>query len=292
MSCTEQGRGDKNKEIAMKIGIGIPNAIPNTDGKVWTHWARKAEERGFSSLSTIGRIVFDGHEELIALAACAAVTEKIELLTTVMIGPVRESTLLAKQAASLHSLSGGRLTLGLGVGWRQSDFTATGTDDLWSDRGGALEEQIERLREVWADSEIGPNLNPPEIMLGGAADVALRRAGRMADAFIAGPFDKETVIEQFKKVDGAAGEKKPRKLTSRYFALGEDVRDEMLANVRAYYQAGGEDFVKMMQDGVLTTPDQVRQAIEGMKSTGAEELCFWPQLNHLDQIDKLADIVF
>ena len=276
----------------MKIGIGIPNAIPNTDGRIWPEWATRAEKRGFSSLSTIGRIVFDGHEELIALAACAAVTEKINLLTTVMIGPARESTLLAKQAASLHSLSGGRLTLGLGVGWRQSDFTATGNDDVWDDRGGALEKQVERLREVWADSEIGPNLNPPEIMLGGAADVALRRAGRMADAFIAGPFDKETVIEQFKKVDAAAGEKKPRKLTARYFALGEDVRDEMLANVRAYYEAGGEDFVKQMQGGVLTTPEQVRQAIEDMNSTRAEELCFWPQLNHLDQIDKLADIVF
>ena len=275
----------------MRIGIGIPNAIPNTDGSLWTSWARRSEERGFSSLSTIGRIVFDGHEELMALAACAAVTKTIGLATTVMIGPVRESTLLAKQAATLQSMSQGRFTLGLGVGWRESDYTVTGTDDVFSDRGDAIEQQLKRLREVWADEKIGPNLPDPEVMLGGAVDAALRRAGRMADAYIAGPFDKETVQGYFQKIDQAAEGKKPRKLTSRYFALGDEVKEEAFTNVRAYYQAGGDDFVKMMQKSLLTTADQVREAVEDMKATGADELCFWPQLNHLDQVDKLADIV-
>ena len=277
----------------MKIGIGIPNAIPNTPGSVFVDWARRAEECGFSSLSTIGRIVFDCHEELIALTACAAVTKKITFATTVMIGPPRESTLLAKQAATLQAISGGRLTLGLGIGWRKSDFDVTGTGDLWSSRGKLLEDQVKRLREVWADSEIGPDASiPPEILVGGAAPAALRRAGRIADAFIAGPFPKEQVKEHFSAVDEAAGDKKIRKLTSRYFALGSENRDEMLENVRAYYQAGGEDFVKTMQGGVLTTPEEIRQAVSDMKETGAEELCFWPQLNHLDQIEKLAEIVF
>lgn len=277
----------------MKIGIGIPNAIPGTDGSVFVEWARRAEQCGFSSLSTIGRIVFDCHEELIALTACAAVTTKIKLATTVMIGPPRESTLLAKQAATLQAISGGRLSLGLGIGWRKSDFDATGTGELWTSRGDQLEEQVKRLREVWADTEIGPDpTTPPEILVGGAAPAALRRAGRIGDAFIAGPFPKEQVIEHFKTLDEASTEKPLRKLTSRYFALGEENREEMLENVRAYYQAGGEEFVETMQGRTLTTPQQVRQAIADMKDTGAEELCFWPQLNHSDQIEKLAEIVF
>jgi len=276
----------------MKIGIGIPNAIPNTDGSVFVEWAQAAESKGFSSLSTIGRIVFDCHEELIALTACAAVTKKIRLATTVMIGPAREDTLLAKQAATLHNISGGRLSLGLGIGWRKSDFDVTDRGDLWSRRGDAVAEQVDRLRQVWKGDDIGPDaLGGPEIMLGGAADPALERAGRICDAFIAGPFPKEQVAEHFTKVDAAAGAKKPRRVTSRYFALG-DVEEEMLANVRAYYEAGGEDFVKMMQSGVLRTPEQVKQAVEDMKSVGADEICFWPQVNHLDQVEKLAQIVF
>jgi hypothetical protein len=65
-----------------------------------------------------------------------------------------------------------------------------------------------------------------------------------------------------------------------------------LENVRAYYAEGGEDFVKMMQEGVLRSADDVKQAVEDMRATGADELCFWPQVNHLDQVDRLADIVF
>ena len=277
----------------MKIGIGIPNAIPNTPGSTWTKWAVQAEKRGFSSLSTIGRILFDCHEELLALTACAAVTESIKLYTTVMIGPPRENALLAKQAATLQSLSGGRLTLGLGIGWRKSDFEVTGTEELWGRRGKALTEQVQALREIWSKGDIGPNPGtPPEIMVGGAAEAALKRAGQIGDVFIAGPFPKEQVMEHFATLDEASGDKSLRKITSRYFALGDDVRDEMLSNVRAYYEAGGEDFVQTMQGRVLTTADQVRQAVEEMKSTGADELCLWPQVNRLDQVDKLADIVF
>lgn len=276
----------------MNIGIGIPNAIPNTPGSVWTQWARRAEERGFSSLSTIGRTVFDCHEELIALTACAAVTEKIRLATTVMIGPTRETTLLAKQAASLQSLSGHRLTLGLGIGWRPTDFEATGTTDVWSRRGKALETQIADLKSVWKDPAIGPKLTQdPEILIGGAAPAALRRAGRLADAFMAGPFPKERVQECFEAVEEAAEGRRVRRVGSRYFALGSEGED-MKSNVRAYYQAGGEELVETMISRVLTTPEQVLEAVEDMRELGCDELCIWPQLNHWDQVDLLADIVF
>lgn len=277
----------------MKIGIGIPNCLPATPGSVFTQWAVEAEKAGFSSLSTIGRILFDGHEELIALTACAVVTTTIRLMTTVMIGPARESTLLAKQSATLQAISGGRLTLGLGVGWRRSDFEVTGTDALWENRGDALERQIARLKEVWSDSELGPNPEShPEILLGGAARVALQRAGRLADAFISGPFPREEIVEHFATVDLATGQPKPRKIVPRYFALGKDVKEEMLANVRAYYQAGGEEFVETMQKGVLTTPDQVKKAVQDLETTGADEICFWPQVNSLEQVQRLAQAVF
>ena len=91
----------------MKIAIGLPNSLPRTPGADLIAWARDAEEHGFSSLGTIGRVVYDSHEELVALAACAAVTSRIGLATTLLVSPVREPVLLAKQAATLDAISGG-----------------------------------------------------------------------------------------------------------------------------------------------------------------------------------------
>ncbi|MBS2040941.1 LLM class flavin-dependent oxidoreductase [bacterium] len=273
----------------MKVGIGLPTAIPQVDGSLWTAWARQAEELGFASLSTIGRTVFDSHEELIVLAACAAVTQKIRLVTSVMISPPRESVLLAKQAATLNNLSGNRLTLGLGIGWRPDDFEVTGHAADWNRRGQILEEQIARMREIWKGGQVGPDpKGGPEILLGGAAPGALERAGRLADAFIAGPFPVEQVRQHFGTVDSAAGSPKPRKLTSRYFALG-DVQEQLEKNVHAYYIAGGPDFVKNTLQGVLRTPEQIKAAVAEMTSTGADELCLWPQVAELDQVKLLAE---
>lgn len=110
----------------MDTGIGLPNSIPGIDGRVLVEWARRAEGAGFSTLATIGRIAYPNFEELTALAAAAAVTERIGLMTNVLLGPTRNPVLLAKQAAGLQRLSAGRLTLGLGVGSRPDDFEAVG----------------------------------------------------------------------------------------------------------------------------------------------------------------------
>ncbi len=91
----------------MRIGVGLPNTIPGTPGPRLVEWAREAESMGFSTLGTIGRLVFPTYDEFQALAAAAAVTERIGLLTNVAIGPVYDRALLAKLAAGVDQLSGG-----------------------------------------------------------------------------------------------------------------------------------------------------------------------------------------
>lgn len=187
----------------MQVGIGLPNPIPETPGEILTQWASRAEEAGFSSLATIDRIVYPSYESLISLAAAAAVTERIGLMTNVLLGPTRNPVLLAKEAASVDQLSGGRLILGLGVGAREDDFEAAGRD--FRTRGRRFDEDLELIHRAWKGDPLGTGkpVGPRPVrgdrvpvLIGGMSDKAVDRTvkwgvgwtvgGRAPDQ--AGPF--------------------------------------------------------------------------------------------------------
>ena len=140
----------------------------------------------FSSLGTIDRIAYDNYEPLTALAAAAAVTERIGLCTSVLLGPLRPNAAeLAKQALSLNALSGGRFTLGVGLGAREDDYEASGVD--LRGRSRRLDEMLERIKEVWAGEDIGPAAGAtPGLLVGGGVEASFARAARFGDGWIAG----------------------------------------------------------------------------------------------------------
>src|SRR5919198_6251300 len=129
----------------MVVGIGLPNTIPGTDGRLVVEWARRADEGPFSTLGVLDRLAYDSIDPFAALAAAAGVTERIGLATMIAIGPLRNGALLAKQAASVDALSGNRLTLGLAVGARLDDYETAGVDHRG--RGPRLSEQLAALRD-------------------------------------------------------------------------------------------------------------------------------------------------
>src|SRR5919201_5902159 len=132
----------------MELGIGLPNSAREADGPALIEFARRADSAGFSSLATIDRVAFPSYESLVTLAAAAAVTERIRLFPNVLLGPTRNPVILAKEAASVDRLSGGRLVLGVGVGGRQDDFDAVGMG--WEDRGRRWDADLDLIHRVWA----------------------------------------------------------------------------------------------------------------------------------------------
>src|SRR3954468_14377561 len=173
------------KEDAMEVGIGLPTTIPGVTGPQGLEWARRAEARGFSSLGTIDRLVYSNYEPLIALAAAAAVTERIKLATSIVVAPNRANgALIAKQAMTIDHLSGGRMVLGVAVGGREDDYEASGVD--FHARGRIFEQMLEQWQQIWAGESfgfagaIGPQ-SKPTVVIGGGADVTFRRAAQYAD---------------------------------------------------------------------------------------------------------------
>ena len=135
----------------MRVGIGLPSAIPGRSPDLVAQWAERAEAAGFSSLGVLDRVNYAAFEPLVTLASAAAVTENIRLVTMVVIGPLHNPVLLARQAASLDALSGGRLTLGLGVGARVDDYEHA--DVRHRSRGKRLTEQLDLVEQCLAVAE-------------------------------------------------------------------------------------------------------------------------------------------
>jgi alkanesulfonate monooxygenase SsuD/methylene tetrahydromethanopterin reductase-like flavin-dependent oxidoreductase (luciferase family) len=281
------------KEKQMDVGIGLPNAVPGTSGTQLVEWARRADGRGFSSLGTIDRIVYDNYEVLTALAAAAAVTERIGLCTSVLLGPLRENPVeLAKQALSVHALSGGRLTLGIGLGGRDDDYAISGIET--KGRGKRLDEMRERMQEIWDGDEVGPShAGAPRVVIGGAADATFARVARFGEGWIAGGSSPEEYGEMAGKVKAAWSdvdrEGEPRLMGLAYFALGDAAERDADAYLTDYYAWLGEETAGYIAGSAAKDAETVQQYVSAFADAGCGELIFCPSSNDPDQVDLLAD---
>jgi alkanesulfonate monooxygenase SsuD/methylene tetrahydromethanopterin reductase-like flavin-dependent oxidoreductase (luciferase family) len=281
----------------MDVGIGLPNAVRGVDRRGTVEWARRAEAAGFSSLGTIDRIVYPNYESLISLAAAAAVTERIRLVTDILIAPLRTNTaLLAKQAATIDNLSEGRLVLGLAVGGRQDDYEASGAD--FASRGKTFDRQLEELGALWrGDRGVGPppaRGDRPMLLIGGASDAALRRAARHADGWTLGGGTPDAFVERREKLraawaaEGRDGE--PRTMALVYFALGDDAEEAARANLGHYYAFLGE-YADQIVAGAAKDEDAVKRYLSAFEQVGVDEVICFPTSTDPEQVDLLARVV-
>jgi alkanesulfonate monooxygenase SsuD/methylene tetrahydromethanopterin reductase-like flavin-dependent oxidoreductase (luciferase family) len=274
----------------MDVGIGLPSTIPGTAREQLLEWARRAEARGFSSLGTIDRIAYGNYEPLVALAAAGAVTERIKLATTVLLAPIRhDGTFLAKQAASVNALSGGRLVLGVAVGGREDDYTAVGAD--FHTRGKAFDAMLEAFQATWDGDAVGP-AGRPSVIVGGSVPAAFERTARYGDGWILGGGSPDTLREGAERTRAAwkaAGrEGEPRIMALAYYALGPNAKPAARAYLGDYYAFLG-DYVDAVVGSALTDPEAVRGAVQGFAEAGCDELVIFPCDPDPDQVDLLAD---
>jgi alkanesulfonate monooxygenase SsuD/methylene tetrahydromethanopterin reductase-like flavin-dependent oxidoreductase (luciferase family) len=285
----------------MDIGIGLPATIPWTNALLILEWAKRADSSPFSSLGILDRLVYPNYEPLITLGAAAAVTERVRLMTTVLIAPLRRAGVLAKQAATIDALSGGRLTLGLGVGAREDDFQFAPAS--FHDRGRRFEEHLELMKRVWSgqpvSEEVGAVGPPPaqaggpELLIGGYTPVSIRRVGRWADGFISGGVrDPEQVRQLFDlaedswKDEGREG--RPRLVACLYYALGPnaDRGADYIRDYYSYFGPGADDMAR----SIPSSSETIEGLIRGFSDIGADEVVCWPTVAELDQVDRLAEI--
>jgi alkanesulfonate monooxygenase SsuD/methylene tetrahydromethanopterin reductase-like flavin-dependent oxidoreductase (luciferase family) len=232
------------------------------------------------------------------------VTTRIRLMTGVMLAPLRNEGVLAKQAASLDAISNGRLTLGFGVGRRPDDYKAAPAQ--YNNRGRRFEDQIATMKRIWSGEDVDPEngvgpvgpppvqVGGPEILIGGGTPQAIARAGRLADGYLAAGTQPEAVEASYKmavdawEAEGKPG--KPRLAAVCSYALGPDAADVVGGYIRHYYSFLGPVAEQMAQNAVSST-EAVKGMIHDLEGIGMDELVFLPSAADMGQLDRLADIV-
>jgi alkanesulfonate monooxygenase SsuD/methylene tetrahydromethanopterin reductase-like flavin-dependent oxidoreductase (luciferase family) len=285
----------------MDIGIGLPATIPGTEGVAVIEWARQADQAGFSSLGIIDRLVYGNYEPLVALAAAAAVTEKARLTTSILLAPQRRDTaLLAKQAASVQQLSGGRLVLGLAPGGRADDFEASGVP--MEERGRIFDAQLAELKRIWAGEKrgvagaIGPTSadGGPPLIIGGHVENSFRRVAQFGQGWMAGGVPPDVFAQLAAAVDQAwaqAGrEGRPRKLALAYFSLGPKAREDADWYLRDYYAWLG-DYAEQIAQSAAVSVEMVRGYVAAFEDKGCDELIIFPCSSDVEQVELLARAV-
>jgi alkanesulfonate monooxygenase SsuD/methylene tetrahydromethanopterin reductase-like flavin-dependent oxidoreductase (luciferase family) len=281
----------------MKVGLGLPISDPAS----LLTWARRADAGPFTTLGLLDRLVYGNPEPLVTLAAIAGATSRIRVQTEVLLVPLRDPVLLAKQAATLDRISGGRLTLGIGVGNREDDYQAAGVE--FGHRGRRLDEQMAILRRIWADASrpgtvaaIGPSpwhAGGPEVLFGGFKPAALQRVARWGDGFLcAAPV--ESAGQYFRAVDrhwhqeGRAG--RPRHVAQVNVALGPDtIVDEARQAISDYY--GASDYTAAIIQRTITSRRQARDAITAFGDLSVDEVIFYCWSPQPAQVDELAEAI-
>ncbi len=268
----------------MKLGVVFPQTEIGADPSAIRDFAQAVEDLGYDHLATYDHVLGAAttnrpgwigayaiqdmfHEPFVLFGYLAGLTRRIEFVTGILILPQRQTALVAKQAAEVDVLSGGRLRLGVGVGWNSVEYEALGED--FHARGARMEEQIGLLRALWTQPSVTfegrwdripdaginplPVQRPIPIWLGGESDAVIRRVARMADGWFPGG-GLQTPYRRHESVS----------------------RQDQMKKLHEYLAADGRDPASVGIEGRIgfagTGPDDWRRSADEWRALGATHL--------------------
>jgi probable F420-dependent oxidoreductase len=287
----------------MRIGVVFPQTEIGADVGAVRAYAEHVEGLGFTHLLAYDHVVgadpnvhagWDGpydlhntfHEPLVTFGYLAAVTTSLELVTGILILPQRQTVLVAKQAAEVDLLSGGRLRLGVGLGWNAIEYEALGED--FSNRGKRSEEQVDLMRTLWTEQTVTyhgtyhqvtgaglaplPIQRPIPVWFGSSSPRACRRAGRLGDGWfpMVGPGPKlEQALQEVAQAATEAG-RDPAQIAMEGRVSWNGNADDLAADLRVWADAGASHVsINTMGAGLASVDDHLR-ALTGAAETAGE----------------------
>jgi alkanesulfonate monooxygenase SsuD/methylene tetrahydromethanopterin reductase-like flavin-dependent oxidoreductase (luciferase family) len=293
----------------MKIGIALPAQVAGVTRKDVLGYAQRAERHGLDSLWVLDRLVYPSLAPLPLLAAAAAVTERVRLGTSILLGTLWNPMLLAKEVATIQQIAEGRFILGMAIGAREPDFQAAGVSI--KTRPSRLEEAVAVVRAASSGRDVDhqgrafqikvgpvalPGTPPTPIWLGGFAESAIRRAVRLGDGFIVGgrgPAYGRDVVPLVRRLAGEAGKDAARVpiLALMYACFDADVARAtatMTDYITGYY---GRMIFDPATNAICGSAREAVPRLQDYAAVGVDTVAIVPVTRDPEQVDRLAEAV-
>jgi alkanesulfonate monooxygenase SsuD/methylene tetrahydromethanopterin reductase-like flavin-dependent oxidoreductase (luciferase family) len=286
----------------VQVAMTMPTML-RLDRGGFRDWCAAIDGGPYSSLAVPERAAWGGEACLSTLAACAALTERVRLVTTILVLPSHDAVRAAKELATADLVSGGRVSVGVGVGGREQDYVAVGAS--YARRWQRLDEQVETMRQVWRGEYVvdGMTVGPRPaqqrlpLLAGAIGPKATARAARWADG-VTGAWGIDgdmaplgAALDAVRNAWQAAGrDAAPHLSTSLWFALGEGAESTLRSYVRDYLAVFGEEiaeFVASTQRG--HDPGVLREAVQAAAAAGCDELFLVPTATDVRQVELVID---
>lgn len=288
----------------MQVGMTLPVMEPDVDASMLETWTRRIDDGPFSSLCFGERMAFDNPHSLTLLGAVSAWTSRVRISTTVLVPQLHDPVSLAKALATADMLSGGRLSVGVGVGGREEDYRAAGA----SESTRTMQQMADRvavMRRVWAGEKVTEAVRPvgprpvqdggPEILVGTLGPKTIRHAAGWADglAGFAPEVDVRTIGRTFDQARQAwqeADRTPPRLTTSFWFAVGDEPRAQIRRHLHHYMNWIPRGFVDAFAEtaGFAGTVAALKDVLRRIEDLGADEVQLVPTSADLDQVERIA----
>lgn len=291
----------------MEYGVCLPYMKEGLGRRDLLGWARAIDEGPFASLSCGERITGPTVDMRGVLAAAAAVTERVRIVSSLYVLPMHDAVRAAKEIATLDVLSEGRAAVTVGVGGREADYRAVGMP--FARRHQKMDEQVAEMRRIWRGEPpfegadpVGPcPIQPggPPIHAGVMGPKAMARAARWADGvYVWSGNGEQAEIERLLALADSAWEtarrtQAPRRIGGFWYSLApEDAGGKLRSYVHDYLAIFGEAPARAMAKGMhRDTPDAVQEALDGLEAAGCDEVFLVPATAERAEVDRLAEIL-